>query len=253
LYSVVAQGFSALIVAAFTIALYCLGKRQIRIIAFQSKAMVKSIRIARDNASAAEESANAAKASAEGLKNTERAYVGIQYRQKGDEWAEDFSFHPCVRQSAIEDIGPECHRLHIRIVNTGRTPARIRGGGISCVIDLPKHPFNPLTAQFDDDSAISPNFLHAGGHYGEKLSYILSQAERDAKRHERLWLVGFVVYLDVFGRRHRAGFCRRPGLSKPNELVNKAWTKNNLTVDPTCDPYNYDYEIDEQGNRKQDA
>ena len=94
---------------------------------------------------AATEAANAAKASAESLKNTERAYMVITYRQKGDDdWPEDYNFHPC-RISKAPD-GLTCYRLHIRVVNTGKTPATVLGGRVQTVIDLDDIGFRPSEA-----------------------------------------------------------------------------------------------------------
>ena len=177
--------------------------------------------------------------------NAERAYVGIQHRQKGDDWPEDFSFHPCKDAKTITAVGPTCYRLHIRIVNTGKTPAHIEGGGIQCAPFMDDKPFSPPVNTPNGRGKISPNFLHAGGHYWEKLTYELTEHDRKAIDEERMWLVGYVLYKDSFGRRHRAGFCRRVGKGKDP-------TKNNLFVDHSCKDNNYDYEIDAHDNRKAD-
>jgi hypothetical protein len=110
------------------------------------------------------------------------------------------------------------------------------------VIDLDDHPFEAPTTPLNDREQIEGNFLHAGGHYLRKLTYMLSADDVTMLNDKRMWLVGYVDYTDAFEVRHRVGFCRSvlKGLEK----------KNNLTVDRTSVSYNYDREIDENGNEK---
>lgn len=187
--------------------------------------------------------ANAAKASADALQNSQRAYVGIRYRQKANEWPEEFSFHKCSNKRTLANFGETCRRLHIRVINGGQTPARIQGGGIQCALENDVVRFDPITATFEKETTIAPNYLHAGGHYSEKLTYRLTDVEDKAANDGRLWLVGYLIYVDVFERQHRAGFCCRVGGGTDPK-------RNNLSVDETCKDYNYDYEIDEKGQRK---
>jgi hypothetical protein len=58
-----------------------------------------------------------------------------------------------------------------------------------------------------------------------------------------LWLIGYIDYADKFDRTHRGGFARR---YIPTPLPG---TVNNLVFELTPG-YNYDWEIDEHGNRK---
>jgi hypothetical protein len=189
--------------------------------------------------------AQAAKMSAESMKLAERAYVGIQCRQKGDTgWTEDFSFHACKHGRTIAEVGPNCHRLHIRITNTGPTPALIRGGGIQCWPNLHERPFEPPVSTPDGRGKIDGNFLHAGAHYSVKLTYDLNKDEIAAMGRKELWLIGYLEYSDTFRTIHRAGFCRRVGTVRDR-------AENNLFVDEHCGPYNYDCELDEHGKCKQ--
>jgi hypothetical protein len=232
-----------LIIAGATVGLFIVAVLQAITLAEQQQTMQQALIDTR-------RAAQAAIASADGLKNSERAYIGIQYRQKADEWTDiAFSFHRCTDTKTLKRLPDNCHRLHIRVVNSGRTPARIlNGGGIKYIIDLPRRGFDPKTATFTEDSGIAPNFLHAGGRYSEKLTYEMAEADVLAKDRGELWLVGFLLYEDVFGRRHRAGFCRHVS-GKPDSGIDDN-TKNNLSVDDSCGGYNYDYEVDDQGNRK---
>jgi Tfp pilus assembly protein PilE len=188
--------------------------------------------------------ARAAKDSAQALMNAERAYVGIQYRQKKDtDWTEEFSFHKCSDRKTLTRYGETCRRLHVRIVNSGKTPATVRKGGVKLTMDQAGiATFDPISAVFADEQQISPNFIQAGGHFSEKLTYRLTDAEVAAAGNRQLWLIGFVEYMDTFERSHRAGFCRRVmGDGSPQ--------KNNLSVDETCKDGNYDYQIDKDRKR----
>ena len=198
----------------------------------QSAANAANLRIAQD-------AANAAKASVDGLKSAERAYVGFRNQEFGEQWTNDPGFH-------MRDAKNERHTLEIRVRNTGGTPATIHGGIVRPVALLDENKFTPpVQLPKGGQDFIHGNFLHAGDHYIQKLFYDLTAAENDALGSGRLWLVGYFDYTDAFGVNHRAGYCRRVN-RKPMFP-----TRNNLFIDHVSGPYNYDDEIDEQGNRKQ--
>ncbi|HYN08035.1 MAG TPA: hypothetical protein VES67_11645 [Vicinamibacterales bacterium] len=197
--------------------------------------MERQISVARD-------AANAAKASADGLKNSERAYVSIRHQQADDKWEEgDIGLHK--RGNREGDF--HRHRLDFRIENSGRTPAHILGGIIQHVRDLPAHSYEPPRDITNDRGHIPGNYLPAQDRYRQKMDFMLTMEEMTAISDSRLWLVGYVDYRDAFKALHRAGFCRR--------VKHSSDTKNNMFVDITCEPYNYDTEIDEQGNPKPEA
>lgn len=176
--------------------------------------------------------------SAEELKDAERAYVSIEYQQRGDDWPEDF-FRHCENSGAVASEGPSCYRLHVRIANSGLTPAHIEGGGIQFMPFMDETPFRPPVRTPDGRGAIAPTYLDARTRYAEAFTYHLAPIDLEALKDTRLWLVGYVDYVDVFGTRHRAGFCRRVG---PREDSGK----HLLYVDSACGPYNQDRPIGER-------
>jgi hypothetical protein len=185
--------------------------------------------------------ARAVLTSAEDLKEAERAYVSIQYRQNSDDWPEDF-FRQCESAGTVAGEEPLCYHLHLRIANSGQTPAHIEGGGIQTVPFMDETPFTPPVRTPDGRGEISPTFLDARTRYAAKFTYHLTPIDLKALTDSRLWLVGYVDYVDVFGARHRAGFCRRIG---PREDSGN----NVLLDDSTCGPYDQDRPIGERAGQ----
>lgn len=209
----------------------------------------RTLRKLKSQTRAAVDNAKAAKASAEGLKNAERAYVAITHQQADDRWhaaGEELpiGFHKHGNRQG--ELHP--HLLETRIFNSGHTPAEVYGGLITRVIALDANPYKPPTdinAMHTAEGWIPPYYLAAGKYYRKKIELLLTLDEMQAisGHNGQLWLVGFVIYQDVFGALHRAGFCRR--------VKTETVYKNNLFVDVTCMRYNYDHEINEDGTRKE--
>lgn len=199
---------------------------------------------------AANANAAAALASANAVKFGERAYVNIRHQATEDQWDGFYmGFYPKVRDE--EGLFP-C-TLDVKIVNSGGTPARVHGGQVVAIRDLPNHPYVPppsASAARGRRGYVNGFFLHAGQWYRQKLKFAITNDERLAMTEDngQLWLVGFVDYSDQFDVRYRSRFCRRARLRRDG---NDDKSKSNLSVDPTCEDYNDDYEIDQQGNRKQ--
>lgn len=171
--------------------------------------------------------------SAEDVKDIERAYVRLELREKGSGWTEGSSFHRC--ETADTPAGPEpaCYRLHVQIANSGSTAAHIEGGGIQSAPLMDETPFTPPVRTPEGRGAIAPAFLDARTRYVRTLTYHLAPDDLRALRDNRLWLVGYVDYVDAFGVRHRAGFCHRVS---PEEKEGR----NRLLVDAACSPHNQD-------------
>lgn len=203
-----------------------------------------TLKAIRDQVAANIDAANAAKDSADGLQSAERAYVSIRHREASDMTSVmDFSFHSMKK---VSDDGRAAYRLDIRIANTGRTPAHIHGGVMRAAARL--HQAKPtlptlIAGLVKERGHVPGNFLHAGDSYREKLTLTLSADDIAALNDRELWIVGFVQYSDAFGKRHKAGYCRRV-----NEHIPAG--KNSLFVDKNCEPYNYDIQIDDEGNPK---
>jgi hypothetical protein len=136
-------------------------------------------------------------------------------------------------------------RYHFVVKNHGKTPARV----------TPLHDFLSLGHTDDDLPAIPPygrppseaphmilmpnETIGVGPHV--RPLFPPEDMQRIAHGERVLWVLAYQDYIDWSGIRHRAGYCRRyvPSL-----------TQNNLVfVDRPG--YNYDIEIDEQGNPTQ--
>jgi hypothetical protein len=104
----------------------------------------------------------------------------------------------------------------------------------------------PKIPTFDISTAQVPGtFLHAREGYTSKNFFPYGNAEEEAIIAQgRAWVFGCVEYSDVFGSRHRAGYCRwvNPAVSNG---------KNNLVFDAVSARYNYDMDIDEDGQPRQ--
>lgn len=167
----------------------------------------------------------------------ERAYVAVRHWNNDEartEQIKDVGFHPRANLADAAPAGCVRYKVELRIANTGRSPAHIEGGAMRVVADLDTAAMRPpdLTAASWREK-IPGNYLHAGDRYRRKVYYVLGGDDAALVNTGRMWLVGYVDYIDVFGERHRAGYCRhiKPGLAD---------NRNNLDVDSTSVSFNYD-------------
>ena len=183
----------------------------------------------RQAANAANASAKAALNSSESVKLTERAYISMVESASG--------FH---RSQPL-------HRLQLTLLikNYGRTPGTVIRGEFGIVPSLSSQPFIhglPDAAKFRQQvtgGLYVPARKGASLHSFDGASVILLQ-EEGGPHH--LWLVAYIDYEDRFGGRHRGGWARRI----KGHMTTVTWE---MWVDETAAPYNYDIEIDEQGNK----
>jgi hypothetical protein len=145
---------------------------------------------------ATENAANAAKASADGLINSERAWVLIEIGQKPD-------FRPDPNEAQILWISPT-------IKNYGKTPARIRKivARAQLVPDgqaLPPQPEYPIgqSAILSVDVVLPPNVpIQPTASPVSRQEFIQVQ-----QGNIFLYVHGFVDYLDFSGTKRHSGFC----------------------------------------------
>lgn len=186
---------------------------------------------------AAVDSANAAKTSADAVMRAERAYVTMSRTSKlrfGD--------------------GPDgTIRFDLEVQNHGKTPANILGGGIKVTFsDLGHAP-----PEMSMDGALFPIprcFLVPGHRMKEPVTF--SRLERgmimraiqpldvvglgtDPEPPLELWLMGYVDYRDQFGDEHRGGFGRR--FDRATE---------DLTFDQATAGLNYDRPLTEEERQR---
>jgi hypothetical protein len=183
-------------------------------------------------ASAAENSAIAAADTLATNKIIERAYVDISHDQPG----------LMMKGHSI--------RFSLAVKNHGRTPAYVSNPQMTLVLQesdagvrLPRSPRDVYgqPKRSDMSAFLMPNEAF---HSWELRPQFPRDVIRQLRTRDRtLWLIGFLDYIDQFGRSHRAGYARR---YIPTPL---AGTRNNLVFE--LQPgYNYDVEIDEEGHPK---
>ena len=188
----------------------------------QLNLMEDGARDARNVASAAQCSANAAKASADALMLAERAYVKLSHVTPGLKIKEGKSF---------------CE-VEIEIRNHGRTPATVTDVHIWGKLLEHGEPL-PVPFQYPPQEQSPSAFLVTQEAFfkTQVLPLLGIQSEEVICSAKRLWVYGHVDYIDVFGRRYQGGYARihepwlGDGLKEPN--------RNNL-VYPIDGRYNYD-------------
>jgi hypothetical protein len=164
-------------------------------------------------------SAESAKISANTSRMAERAYVSISHERPG------LYFHPA-------DMGGA--GAQVRVQNYGRTPASIVKVVLTVWMkaELPDEPPYPHDSHVLD----TPFFLSAGDHVILPYSHDLSRdmVSDIAGGRRQFWLLGYVDYIDTFGRQHRAGYAR--------QFKHEARYRENNLVFVLKAGYNYDRE-----------
>jgi hypothetical protein len=145
----------------------------------------------------AKTSADAAKTSSDALMLSERAYLTITFEMPGVRWNTN------NRDGLF---------LSVRVQNFGRTPAAVTDIRIGLSVrdngDLLPLEF-PYPNREQEDAC--PNgILVPGDHLLNDLYLGLRQTARESVQasEKRLWLFGHVDYIDIFGKRRRAGLVR---------------------------------------------
>jgi hypothetical protein len=138
--------------------------------------------------------ADAAKVAAEHIPTVERAYVAMSHNPPG-----------LVFQTNAVNVS-------VQIRNAGRTPANVSGVLLKLQINpgsakLPPEPDYGGGVNLDSSSG----FLVSDKHFNVQTGFVITEEQaREAQSNEaRVYLYGYVDYIDVFGARHRAGYARR--------------------------------------------
>jgi hypothetical protein len=132
---------------------------------------------------------------------------------------------------------------HIRIVlkNHGRTPADIENFIVRFRVWRGTLPSIPM---YDDAGPEAHVLLMPGGTMNFGLPNPLTESDDAAvgSKSADLYLIGYVDYWGRFGAKHRGGYARRFSRDQRGTF--------SFVVEPG---YNYDIEIDEQGNQRKDV
>lgn len=211
----------------------------------QGEHMAASLQAARDNASAALKSGEAAERSAAATvelkriassslvtsQEIERAYIYISHKDVYVMYGPDGS-------GGSDPTKPLRIRLTVKIRNGGRTPGNILGGFIGYRIsteaglpDLTRTVRNMTPAFLLPDGHVEFGF-EVGIDRDPALANVFSQTNP-----ELLWLIGEVHYSDRFGQMHSGGYGRC--FTHQNQTVNFSFV-------PETGPYNFDKPLSPQ-------
>jgi hypothetical protein len=175
----------------------------------------------------------------------ERAWISITHQPPGVE----------ITETSVTAAGEEAfggwHNavLRFEIRNSGNTPARITDISMGHHISTPDQPPPPPTGPGTREHA----FLLKDGALSDKREFKIKHTEREQLRLTlRLWLLGYVDYIDAFNVRRRAGYARfydqsiddaarpRGQVALPDE--EDRWKRRNNLQFETRVGYNYDRE-----------
>lgn len=145
---------------------------------------------------ATKQSADAAKANAEAFVNAERAWIMVDTGEIRDD------FEPDLKKAEFMDICPV-------VRNAGRTPGRITGGFICShkvsegSILLPKPNYEGAKANNGVNIVLAPNAAVQPLHVMVALTDFAQARQRKIK----LYVYGFVDYVDLAGKDRYSRFC----------------------------------------------
>ena len=190
----------------------------------------RQLRLMKDGADDAKLLAKAAKKSADAVMLAERAYVKMSHVPPGIEWHEP------------DGVG---FSVVINVKNYGRTPTTVTDV-VLCIKVLPNAESLPAVPGYSvpQREEIPGAFLMPNDWFNYTRSFNLFERLDDVKhkKSSKLYVYGYVDYIDVFNQRQRGGYAR----------VFNRWLdigKQNNLVLVTQRGYNYDRQREEgEGN-----
>jgi hypothetical protein len=194
---------------------------------------------------AANRSAEAAKAEAQAGLLAERAYVAISHETPGIEISEYVYLRPNEEEDKERRERWHDVKLRFGIKNHGNTPASVTDVSMAHFVDspgnIPPPPVGPGTGEHlflvKGDKAVDARHFQLRDVQINQLSLTL-----------RLWILGYVDYIDAFGVRRRAGYGRfyDPSVDSRDQYEydgvfdGKRFAKRNNLPFVTQAGYNYD-------------
>jgi hypothetical protein len=196
-------------------------------------------------------------------KEIERAYITLSHLAPG------FKLTTKPTEGIVTDQTVVEHDLsvHVRVENNGNTPAEVLFGVLNLVIHLGELPDAP---RYLVEGGIATNLhLAKGDSFKMFQDYamnttgqtLLEALESQAAAGMHLYVIGYVDYLDKFRRRHRRGYGRmfNPAIERRTGPLYEtddgsfdpaAFKKRNNLPFILKPGYNYDIEIDKNGQPK---
>jgi hypothetical protein len=200
---------------------------------------LRQLRLMRESLLPAESAARAALETAKAMAAAERAYIKISHKRPG----------------VVLDEGYKSVRVDFEIKNFGRTPGRVTGVVLEVQVlpflsELPEQPDYRKQSTAGSFGA----FLVSGESFTSVQNFDLGGQSLGEIEDEdvRLWVYGYVDYIDQFGLRHRAGYGRRymPELDERSHFRTEAEFQNRSNL-VFVDKHGYNYDrlrTEEEGN-----
>lgn len=208
-----------------------------------AQAAVDGAVAAAKNTEAAIQSAQAAQRAAEiaekSLYSVQRAYLWIEPLSPGFIIPVD----DAIKQKEERDVS-----FVLRIINRGSTPAVVEVANFYLVIT--DEPLLEDPEYTDDHRVDFGGFLVPGHHFQLFRNVIVSAETLSLVGGDSpfvLYLLGYVDYVDAFGRRHRSGFARRynPSIDVYQNHASHADYLQRMNLNLVQKPgYNYDRDVE---------
>lgn len=164
--------------------------------------------------------ANAANTSANAAMLAERAYVKMSHVSPGIKWHKEDS---------------RSFEIVVRIQNFGRTPTNVTDV-VLCIKVLPNEESLPSIPSYTikDREEIPGGFLMPGDWFTYTGNFgLFDKIDSVKDKSSKIWVIGYVDYIDQFKQRHRNGYAR-----VYNRWLDDGKQNNLLLV--TQSGYNYD-------------
>lgn len=184
-------------------------------------------------------------------KEIERAYVKMSHNRPGLR-IDDIGVESASMMTGGDGISKQDIRINVKVQNAGNTPANVTCHLLHlCISNEPLPPVPPYDSKYAEVvrvSLVKEESFNIFGNFNVESSAI----EHVTGDHTlKLYLLGYVDYIDKFGRRHRAGYARvynpvedstGPFKDAHGHIDQKAYGQRNNLPFVTQPGYNYDRE-----------
>jgi hypothetical protein len=134
-------------------------------------------------------------------------------------------------------------RINVGIQNIGQTPADVLDTQVFTHFRPVVSPLPPLPPYGTPGPPIRTYLVRNEQFFQETTADVPESVWQGVIANpptHNIWALGYIDYLDRFGRRHRTGFARRHLHGRPGQSL----------IFEIAPDYNYDWEINEDGSRK---
>lgn len=200
-------------------------------------------KLALDAEAVGNRSANLSMDASHAYRIAERAYVKMSHRAPGIEFI----------STADGDTKAVLARTSLEIRNFGNTPAKVTRTYARFVIASKDEVASPVPDYREGENKLpfGEAFLVTNEFFSAAFESLLRNidVEKLGNSAWRIHVLGYVDYIDIFGKHHRGGYARV--FAREIDVIAEkagAWDKRNNLVLVNFDGYNYDRERDEQNS-----